>query len=50
MALPTHEVDVDSGTLLVVLCRSRALSVAAVFLVGLANLKLSDDGMYLGSV
>ena len=23
---------------------------AAVFLVGLANLKLSDDGMYLGSV
>ena len=32
--LPTHEVDVDSGPLLVVLGRSSALAVAAVFLGG----------------
>ena len=34
MALPTHEVDVDSGPLLVVLGRSRALSVAAAVFLG----------------
>ena len=37
MALPTHEVDVDSGALLVVLGRSCAFAAAAVLLSGVLS-------------